>query len=56
MTDIQKKLFALQDKKYAEFQSKLTPTIDSGLFIGVRVPECRKLAKALSSEFGFKTE
>lgn len=45
MTDIQKKLFALQNKKYAEFKSKLTPAIDSGLFIGVRVPECRKLAK-----------
>lgn len=38
-------LFKLQDKKYAEFQSKLTPTILKEKIIGVRVPEIRKLAK-----------
>lgn len=43
--DIVKKLFELQDKKYAEFQSGLTPTIDKSKFIGVRVPEARKLAR-----------
>lgn len=43
--DVQKQLFALQDKAYAEFQSKLTPTIPRQLFIGVRVPQLRKLAK-----------
>lgn len=43
--DIVKKLFELQDKKYAEFQSRLTPTVDKSKFIGVRVPELRKLAK-----------
>lgn len=47
MTDIQKDLFSLQDKEYALFQSRLTPNVDSKLFIGVRVPECRKLAKEL---------
>jgi len=44
---IQDQLFLLQDKKYAKFQSGLTPTIDPGAFIGVRVPEVRKLAKSL---------
>ena len=48
MTSIQKKLFELQDKKYAKFQSKLTPNVNPKLFIGVRVPECRKLAKDLN--------
>lgn len=44
---IQKKLFELQDKDYALFQAKLTPTVDPALFIGVRIPECRALAKNL---------
>ena len=43
--EILKELFKLQDKEYAEFQSKLTPTVDKNKFIGVRVPEARKLAK-----------
>lgn len=47
MTKIQRKLFELSDKEYAKFQSKLTPSVDSAIFIGVRVPECRKLAKEL---------
>lgn len=47
MTTIQKKLFELQDKEYALFQSKLTPSVNPELFIGVRVPQCRKLAKEL---------
>ena len=47
MTSIQKKLFELRDEEYAAFQSKLTPTVDPESFIGVRVPECRKLAKDL---------
>ena len=47
MTSIQKKLFELQDKKYAKFQSKLTPNVNPKLFIGVRVPECRAFAKEL---------
>ena len=42
---ITKKLFELQDKEYAEFQSKLTPNVDKDKFIGVRVPDVRKLAK-----------
>lgn len=38
---------ALQDKEYAAFQSKLTPGIPEEKFIGVRVPEARKLAKMI---------
>ncbi|MCQ2548162.1 MAG: DNA alkylation repair protein [Clostridia bacterium] len=45
--DIISELFALADEKYAEFQAKLTPTVDKELFIGVRVPEVRKLAKTI---------
>lgn len=48
--DIQNRLFELQDKKYANFQSKLTPNIPEERFIGVRVPEARKLAKKYFKE------
>ena len=48
--EIQKKLCELQDKEYAEFQSKLTPVIPRDAFIGVRVPEVRKLAKSYSKD------
>ncbi len=47
---IQERLFALQDKPYGEFQAKLTPGVDPELFIGVRVPAARKLAKELVKE------
>ena len=45
--NIEEKLFELQDKEYAAFQSKLTPGVPEESFIGVRVPECRKLAKEI---------
>ena len=45
--EIIKRLLELSDEKYADFQAKLTPTIDRNKFIGVRVPEVRKLAKEL---------
>lgn len=50
MKTIEKMLFELRDEKYAEFQAKLTPTVNKELFIGVRVPEVRKLAKKLGSD------
>ena len=52
--DITKALFELQDKEYAKFQAKLTPTVPAELFIGVRVPEVRKLAKAIVKEGDFE--
>lgn len=48
--DIEKLLFELRDEKYAAFQAKLTPSVDPSLFIGVRVPEVRKLAKQLKND------
>lgn len=47
MTYIQKRLFELQDKEYAKFQSKLVPTIDEKTIIGVRTPMIRQLAKEI---------
>ena len=35
----------MQDKEYAEFQSKLTPGVPTENFIGVRVPILRQFAK-----------
>ena len=48
MTDIQNTLFALRDPAYQAFQSKLIPTMDPALVIGVRMPALRKLAKELA--------
>ena len=49
MKEIEDLLFELRDEEYAAFQAKLTPTVDKELFIGVRVPEVRKLAKQLKN-------
>ena len=48
--NIKAKLLALQDISYADFQAKLTPNIPRDLFIGVKVPEARKLAKRIIKE------
>ena len=48
MTSLQNDLFALQDKKYQQFQSKLLPTINSNTIIGIRVPILRDFAKSFS--------
>ena len=45
MTEIQKRLFELQDERYRDFQVKLIPTVDPASVIGVRTPELRRLAK-----------
>ena len=45
---ISEQLFALQDKKYQAFQSKLMPTIPPEKVIGVRTPLVRNLAKELA--------
>ncbi len=45
--DIISRLKQLSDEKYADFQAKLTPGVPRELFIGVRVPEARKLAREL---------
>lgn len=45
--NITERLKDLSDSKYKEFTSKLTPNIDPERYIGVRVPEIRKLAREL---------
>ena len=47
MTDIQVRLFALQDAGFRRFHAKLIPTIDPETVIGIRTPALRKLAKEL---------
>ncbi len=46
--EIQKQLFALQDKGYQAFHSRLMPTVPAEKVIGVRTPVLRKLAKQLA--------
>ncbi|MGN0660671.1 MAG: DNA alkylation repair protein, partial [Oscillospiraceae bacterium] len=48
MTEIQKRLFELQDTEYKAFHSRLMPTVSPDRIIGVRIPELRRLAKELS--------
>ena len=49
MTEIQKRLFELQDLTYRDFHSKLMPTVDKDRVIGVRTPQLRKLAKEINN-------
>lgn len=49
---IKKRLFALCDKEYREFNAKLIPTVLKESVIGVRVPDVRSLAKELSGKDG----
>lgn len=44
---LQKELFKYRDEEYKIFTSKLIPTVDEDLIIGVRMPILRKLAKNL---------
>ena len=40
-------LFSKQDLAYRDFQAPLIPNLDKGLFIGVRLPELKKMAKEM---------
>ena len=48
LNEIRVELFKMQDMDYRDFNSKLIPTVDKSLFIGVRTPELRKYAKQLA--------
>lgn len=48
MTEIQQRLFSMQDEKFKDFSSKLMPTVLPETVIGVRTPQLRSLAKELS--------
>lgn len=50
MTDLQKRLFELQDLKYRDFNSKLIPNVDKERFIGIRTPAMRKFIKQFGKE------
>lgn len=47
MTELQTRLFAMQDEKYRDFNAGLVPNRDKSAFIGVRTPELRALARSL---------
>lgn len=47
MTEIQKKLYKMQDESYKSFNSKLIPCLPYEKQIGVRVPDIRLLAKEI---------
>ena len=46
--EILQRLFALKDREYQVFQSKLIPTVASERMIGVRTPALRAMAKGLA--------
>ena len=48
LDEIRNELFKMQDTAYRDFNSKLIPTVDKSLFIGVRTSELRKYAKQLA--------
>ena len=50
MEQIRKRLFALQDPGYRDFQSKLMPELSKDVVIGIRTPQLRKLARDYSRE------
>lgn len=52
--DYRKRLFALQDTTYRDFQTKVIPTVDPETVIGVRTPELKKLAKEIFKEGGYE--
>ena len=52
MDAIRAQLFALQDKEYQIFHSRLMPTLPPETVIGVRVPLLLKLAKQLTDKIG----
>lgn len=47
MKEIETLLFEHQDEKYADFQSRLIPTVQRDRMIGVRTPKLREIAKQI---------
>ena len=50
MTELEKRLFQMQDKGYAAFQARLTPGVPPESFIGIRIPVLRAFAKQYIQE------
>ncbi|MCR5403226.1 MAG: DNA alkylation repair protein [Butyrivibrio sp.] len=53
-TDLQRKLYDLQDLKYRDMQIKIIPTIEPESVIGVRTPELKALAKEILKSGDYK--
>ena len=49
---ITERLFLIRDEKYADFQTRLIPTVPGDRIIGVRTPELRALAREIIKEGG----
>lgn len=49
-TELQRRLFEMQDLKYRDFHSKLMPTVNKETIIGIRTPQLRKFAKDFAKE------
>ena len=47
---LEKRLFALQDKRYRDFHRGLVPGMPDGYIIGVRMPALRRLAKDINAD------
>ena len=45
ISEIERKLFEMQDVRYRDFSSSLMPDVNKDRVIGVRTPELRLLAK-----------
>ena len=50
LKDLQQVLFQYQDTKYADFTSKLIPSLPREKFIGIRSPECKKILKQIEGD------
>lgn len=50
--EIVAELFRLQDKEYAQMQTKIVPTVTADRIIGVRTPALRTFAKSLYKDQG----
>ena len=53
MTELQQRLFELQDLKYRDFHSRLMPGVDKDKIIGIRTPVLKKFAKEYMKEPGW---
>lgn len=50
LTDLQKRLFELQDSNYRDFQSKLLPNVCKEKVLGIRIPSLRKFSQTFALE------
>ena len=56
MTEIQRKLFEMQDLSYRDFHARLMPTVPKEQIIGIRTPQLRRFAKSFGDVENFLKE